>query len=157
MSVSEATRAKALSALEGMRGIVRREMCHPGAYVEADVSNPVLAAKGAICGGRKHCAVGSLWVGGGIRPKVDEYGDLVLPGVYEEERRDFLIHRPGLRLAYDSLNNEAQAFINGHDVEPNEIFSAPIEALFEAEYNNGLTKRDLLSIIAAAKRRVLKA
>lgn len=53
--MTEATRRKALDALEGMRWIVRHEMAAAGMYVDPDVTRPRLA--GSICGGRKHCAL----------------------------------------------------------------------------------------------------
>lgn len=155
---SESTKVKAIAALEGMRQIVRREMVVAGRYVEDDVSNPRLTK--AICGGRKHCAIGSLWAGGGIKARVEDWGH-DLPGADQDERDEFLRHRPALRLAYDSLNAAAETFIAGHgELELDTFFSAPVEALFEGSYGDGdgaLTKRDLLAIIATAKRNVAKA
>ena len=156
--MTESTRSKALAALDGMREIVRREMLITGTYVQASVSNPNLT--GAICGGRKHCAIGALWVGGGVKPV---WGGRCypLPGADQDERVDFLRHRAGLRLAYDCLNAAAEDFIDRDDegrLSLDRYFSAPIEALFEGNYDDGdLTKRDLLRIIAAAKRKVKAA
>ena len=158
---SEATKAKALAALEGMRQIVRREMLITGTYVDDEVSNPSLT--GAICGGRKHCAIGSLWAGGGVKPDITihprwGWESISLPGVSQEQRPEFLRHRPGLRLAYDSLNAAAEAFATKHDLDLEAgSFDAAIEGLFEGHYGDRLTKRDLLAIVSAAKRTVAKA
>ncbi len=152
----ESTREKALSALDGMREIVRREMLVQGEYVEQYVSEPKFT--NALCGGRKHCAIGSLWVGGGVRYERDDFGDVSLPGVLEGFRDDFLRPRHGLRAAYDALNTAAWAFADRHGLDLAEMeHDAAIEALFEGWYGNGLTKRDLLAVIAAAKRIVRKA
>lgn len=154
--MNETTRAKALSALDGMREIVRREMLVQGEYVEQDITSPQLS--GAICGGRKHCAVGSLWVGAGVKYEKDYDGWITLPGVASFERPDFLRPRHGLRVAYDAINRAAQAFAdkNGIDLEEMDL-TAPIEALFEGHCGNDLTKSDLLKIISAAKREIKAA
>lgn len=151
--MNETTRAKALSALEGMREIVRREMLTTGFYVDEEVSNPRLL--GALCGGRKHCAIGSLWVGAGIKAKIDEKGVFSLPGTPEWDRNEFLRRRPGLRVAYEQINLAADDFAEkyGYDLEI-PPYRAPVEALFETYYENDLTKQDLLKIISAAKRKV---
>lgn len=150
---SEATRAKALKALDGMREIVRAEMLTAGTYVSSYISNP--NRLGSICGGRKHCAIGSLWAGYGV--KRGKYGDMA--GTDQDVRAHFLRPRHGLRLAYDALNQAAQEFVTKHDgISPREDFVAPLEALFEGSWDDGdLTKRDLLGIIAAAKRKVRAA
>lgn len=151
----EVTRTKALGALEGMRQIVRREMLARGNYVEDEISNPRLV--GALCGGRKHCAVGSLWVGAGVRPRI-LFGSLELPGVLQSHRKRFLRRRPGLRVAYVALNAAAAEFAKRRHLRISDSpHWAPIEALFEGYYGSYLTKRDLLSIIAAAKRKVKAA
>lgn len=153
--MNETTRAKAIAALEGMREIVRREMLTQGIYVDPEVSNPRLV--GAICGGRKHCAIGSLWVGGGIKATKEKYG-IALPGTAADERPDFLRHRPGLRAAYDSLNLAAEEFATKHELDLSvNGYKASIESLFEEYYGEELTKRDLLKIISAAKRKVKEA
>lgn len=152
--MTESTKAKALDALEGMRQIVRREMVITGSYVEDEISNPNLI--GAICGGRKHCAIGSLWAGAGIRPTVNEWS-VHLPGV-GEPREGFLRHRHGLRLAYDSLNAAAQELADRRGLRLEVTWESQAEGLFEGHYDaDRLTKRDLLAVIAAAKRRVKAA
>lgn len=152
VTMNERTRAKALDALEGMRQIVRREMLVRGKYVEDQVSNPRLA--GAICGGRKHCAMGSLWAGAGVTLVRDEYNDLDLPGISEPERENFTRHRPWLRLALTSLNDAAQQFADKRGLLIPLTWQDSIEGLFETQWERALTKRDLLAVIAAAKRKV---
>lgn len=149
------TKNQAIKALEGMRTIVHHEMLMRGAYVDNEISNPRL--KGAICGGRKHCAIGSLWVGAGVKPQILPHG-IDLPGTGSEERDEFLRPRHGLRLAYDKLNEAARGFAKDNMIKlRGGEFDADIEQLFEGHYGSTLTKRDMLKIISAAKRKVIKA
>lgn len=151
--ISEATRKQALKALDGMREIVRAEMLIRGEYVEEGISNPARA--NSLCGGRRHCAVGSLWTGAGV--KLRKKGPFVcLPGVNQHERGDFLLKRHGLRTAYIALNSAAKKFAEKHHIRlDHSSFAAPIEALFEGNYgNHAFEKRELLQVIAAAKREV---
>ena len=159
--ISESTKTKALSALDGMRKIVQHEMLARGVYVTEDIENPHLAQAGAICGGRQHCAIGSLWVGGGIKYTFSSYGEITLPGVQQHERKKFLSHRPGLRLAHRALNEAAETFSQKYGLDDDEradtFFEDPIERLFEGFYGSELTRRDMLNIISAAKRKVKAA
>lgn len=157
---TQLTKDRALRALDGMAEIVRREMLISGTYVEDEVSRPDLAAKGTICGGRKHCAIGSFLVGGGVKPVIETLGwgtYVELPGSKEDERAAFFRHRPGLRLGYDALNQAARAFAERNGFEIEWTFGSDLEGLFEHNWKRGrLTKRDLLKVIAAA-RRIVKA
>lgn len=159
---SERTRTKALSALDGMRSIVRREMAAPGNYVSNDVIRPEL--EGALCGGRTHCALGSLWAGYGIKLERTYHDDVFMPGVIECDRPRFLRNRPGLRAAYEALNASAAAFAEKHGMDLREptgrqclVFESAAEHLFEGYYGSSLTKRDLLAVIASAKRKIKAA
>lgn len=154
MKLTERVRERAISALDGMRSIVRAEMLTQGEYIESEISNPRRLA--SLCGGRKHCAVGSLWVGGGIRPHVTPGGAVHLPGTSSWEREAFLRRRPALRVAYNALNEAARDFADSHDIALHG-FDNGIEGLFENFYGEELTKRDLLAVIAAAKRKVRAA
>lgn len=154
--LSEAIKAKAISALDGMREIARAEMLEPGRYIWVEISNP--RRVNAICGGHKTCAIGSLWVGAGI--KMDSNDEL--PGADQSEREAFLAPRHGLRVAYESLNEAAEAFIAKHPdlrIGLAKSFDAPIEQLFEGHYGERrggrLTRGDLLQIISHAKRLVM--
>ena len=152
--VADSTKEGALRALDGMREVVRREMLTQGTYVSEEGLNPRLA--GAICGGRRHCAIGSLWVGAGVKHRVVK-GAVTLPGVGEEDRPRFLRRHPALKLAYDALNRVAQRWTDEHEVDLDGAFHAPIEDLFESQWGYVLTKRDLLRIISNAKRIVRAA
>jgi hypothetical protein len=162
MSISVRTRAKALDALNGMAQIVKNEMLVRNQYATAHVVNPELA--GSLCGGYKYCAIGSLWVGYGV--KVDGARRGVLPGVQDYERGEFFRTRPGLSLAYDALNASADTFIERHGVDLDaaciEIdfggFSSSLEALFEGDGGGDVVDRKaLLGIINSAKRKVRAA
>src|SRR3954470_14749062 len=76
---SAVTKRQALKALAGMQEIVEHDMLIHGEYATGVVDDE-LAAEGAICGGRKYCAVGALWVGGGVSMRNDGWG-YKLPGV----------------------------------------------------------------------------
>lgn len=154
-TISESTKEKALDSLDGMRQIVRAEMLIQGEYVDDEISNPRRIK--SICGGRKHCAIGSLWAGGGVRP-VFRGEMIVMPGVLSFERPTFLRSRHGLRVAYDALNAAARKFADDHgiDLDKDRSHDAEIEELFEGYWEYRIGKRDMLTIIADAKRRVRK-
>lgn len=147
------TKESALDALEGMRQIVRREMLIAGCYIDDEISNARLARSEAICGGRKHCAIGSLWAGYGVKPKWRN-GYLYLAGVERDIRNRFTKTRPGLRVALDALNAAANQFAEKNGIRIYGIYNDSIEDLFEGHYGNKLTKRDLLNIISTAKRNI---
>jgi hypothetical protein len=147
---------KAIAALEGMAQIARHEMLTQGSYIDTEVSNPRLAKAGAICGGRKHCAIGSLWTGYGVPLKwIGSY--VFLPGVVEAERADFMRNRPALRAAYDALNAAAVSFADRRSLHLDSQWESAAEALFEGHYQVDVDKRDMLRVIASAKRRVRNA
>lgn len=158
------TKTKALDALEGMRQIVDAEMLVHGQYFTDDV-DPLKAAN--VCGGRKYCAIGSLWAGAGVPIKrmveKDPDGDwdyLALPGVEQEDREGFLRRRPALRAAYNALNDAAFSYALKHGLtnkmRPKAEFEAPVEALFESRKVT-IGRNELLEIIASAKRKVKAA
>jgi hypothetical protein len=151
---SQKTVGQALDALDGMATIVKREMTGRVGYVSQYTYDKRLAESGAICGGRKYCAVGSLWVGAGIKPEGHD-GTVNLPGTDEDERDAFLRGRHGLRLAYNALNEAADAYVKRTGARKTALFEAPIEALFEGQAN-GLNRTELLKVVNDAKRRVRK-
>jgi hypothetical protein len=160
MTVSDRTRESALKALDGMEEVVQAEMLVHGVYA-TEVIDEKLAEKGAICGGRQYCAIGALWTGAGIR--VEPYGRDRLPGVYPAERRDFLARRPGLRLAYETLNEVAQAWVvrnrrkDQFCDDDESLAEVTIEDVFEHDYEDRreIGRGDMLRFIRQARERIL--
>lgn len=142
----------ALEALDGMREIVRKEMLVKGMYV-GPISNPSMTR--SICGGRRYCAMGALWVGGGI--KVTR-GDL--PGVHEGAgrtqgtRNRFLRKHPALKIALNALEEVSRKYLS--ELPTTSGFLSPLENLFEGHYGLNLDRTDLLKVIASAKRIIRK-
>jgi len=158
---------KALDILDGMLQIADNEMITKGIYYKEECERPDL--KDQICGGHRACLIGSMWVAALVRPKKLEYWDeLTLPGVeYGEDRDEFLKRRPGLRLAYNALNEAAERRLVkiSPDWEKNEVdFSTnnvgadagPAEFLFE-NTDFGTTRGDLKRLIRSAIKVVEKA
>lgn len=170
MTITANIKTRALEVLDGMDEIVRNEMVRRGVYVTAEIVNPDLREQGAVCGGRQACAIGSAYLAAGVRLKRDEDGDLVLPGVEQRERDEFLRRRPALRTALEALNAEADAYIARNKLEEfisGAFWHDSIEALFESKRGDGwdddgnwrdgrpLVRRDgLRRIIERAKVRV---
>lgn len=97
---------KALNTLDGVIKIADNEMLIQGDYVTAEIVNPELAKKGAVCGGRKACLVGSTYLAHGVKVWRED------GGLFETWRRDdFMRTRPALRLAYEALNEAALRLI----------------------------------------------
>jgi hypothetical protein len=165
--ISAKTRDEAIRALDGMAQIIRNEMLTHGSYVSSEVVNEELAKQGAICGGHEACAIGSLWIGGGVKINASRYGGAILPGVEEEERQQFLRNRDGLRVAYHELNAAAERYMvkNADRLRRRSIvinFNAPVEALFE-EYTikpkeggrrRAVGRDELLKVVKSAKKAI---
>jgi hypothetical protein len=171
---------KAIESLDRMAQIVRNEMLIRGTYVDSEI-NEAKKAAGAICGGHKVCAIGSLWVGYGV--KYEKRGKYVvgLPGVSDTKtwdyRKDdygpsarniFVKSRPALKLALNALNESADAYIKRHKLELMDAseFEDAIEALFEGtrhyedddsdDEDTKVARKQLLSVIKSAKGRLAK-
>lgn len=170
---------RAINALVNMSIIVENEMVASGSYITDVVDT---SKTDAICGGRKACAIGSLWVGYGIEPVIihrenADVDDVILPGVDQNERREFFREHPGLGLAYKELNNATDRWIKDHPGRYQmRCYQSSLEGLFEGSYpdfydddNNSvcqcencaklrstgrLTREDLLFIIASAKEEI---
>lgn len=151
---------KALDALSGMRTIVKKEMALAGEYISDEIDEEKKNT-GAICGGHKTCAIGSLWIGYGIKPR-RRHGGFLLAYTGQDQRARAYRKYEGLGLAVGALNDAALAAAdrNGYTLAD---FKDPIEALFEGEEygrmrTDGLTldKAALLRIIDSAKRRVVR-
>lgn len=153
---------KAVTILEGMEQIAERNMLIHGRYVTAEVHSPELAQSGAVCRGHKACAIGSLYLAGGVRMTYEKTNSGIMlanmPGVDEEDRAEFLRNRPALRAAYDALNEAADRFIkrNGVKFPYDRTFNASIEALFEEGTLDGrsINAPELTRVIKSARRSV---
>lgn len=154
---------KAVTILEGMEQIAERNMLIHGRYVTPEVHSPELAQSGAICRGHKACAIGSLYLAGGVKMTYEKSGSGIMladmPGVDEEDRAEFLRNRPALRAAYDALNEAADRFIKRNGVkflDDRRIFNASIEALFEEGTLDGrsINAPELTRVIKSARRSV---
>lgn len=156
-----------LQVLDNMRSIVEREMLTHGQYITSFVVDEELASQGAICGGHRACAVGSLWLAAGVKPNKDKWGEHTLPGVAADYRRDFLADKPTLRLVYDTLNEVAQDYITSHNLHISFAWAhaGALESLFEGGSHRhtydadepAIDKSIMLELIDAAKRRIAPA
>lgn len=133
----ENVRTDAISTLWNMSIIAEADMMTRGLYVDEKVSEP--ARSGAICGGHRACAIGSLFLGaqvplvhysgrsGGDILSNDEVahhiknGDFSfwssMPNVGVTDRYHEFKKRPYLGLAYRALNNAAMEYVIKHDEE----------------------------------------
>ncbi len=121
----------ALNALDGMQQIVEHERLIKGAYVSAYASAPELKS---LCGERRYCAIGALWIGAGERP-VTKSDEVVLPGIEQREREAFLADRPALGKAYTTLNLAARNYIKRNEISDDDYpfaWNSELEAIFEA-------------------------
>jgi len=151
--------ASATEILERMKDVVRNDMLIRGDYV-TEILDEELAAEGSICGGRKACAIGSLWL---AADAVRYHGEAIITSFSPELRWIELRRNEMLREAYDALNRSAHEFADdcGVDLEDNNPIPASqngeMEALFEMEGDEGsdgdrlLTDRQILDIIENAK------
>lgn len=145
----------AIATLNGMTAITKNEMLRRGIYVGSDVVSRRLKQNGAICGGHQMCAIGSLVVshrvatgataftkGGNLIPSVDRILEA------DSGPRGVKMRRtPGLRLALEFLNAEAEAFIEREGLDRDDLntfFEEPIEMLFESStrFHNTLPRED---------------
>jgi hypothetical protein len=132
---------QALDALNKMSLIVRNDMLMRGEYLTPDIVDYELAKKGAICGGHKACAVGSLYLAAGVRRERRELA-WSLPGAYPHERPYFMASRPALRVAYEALNAAAERYCGRHGIDLDNYTrydamtneAGMLERLFEATY-----------------------
>jgi hypothetical protein len=153
--------------LDNMRTIVEREMLVHGTYLDPFICRPDLAEQGAICGGRRACAIGSLWLAAGvdlepINSDIDP-DNVFLPGCSTGMRHEFMEDKPHLRLAYRHLNQAAREYAEHHNVTV--AWDADsfgwLEALFESgshalgaplSEEQAVDRAMLLEVIATARR-----
>lgn len=107
------TTRKALRVCDGVISIAANEMLVQGTYVTEHVANQELKERGAICGGRKACLVGSMYLSHGDLPTKEEanerYGHSGFwAGIFRPPYRpEYMADRPALKLAYDAFNTAA--------------------------------------------------
>lgn len=151
---------RALRTLDNMREIVKNDMLTRGEYISQSIQDRELAEKGAVCGGRRACAIGSMLLAHGDKPFDAGWGPLILEG--SEDVAEYAERRPALKAVLDALNAEAEKFIeNNPRVQTSiarrhaNVFEVPIERLFEGAYGTKLVDRDtMLKLITGAKRQV---
>lgn len=109
---------QAIRILDGIIQIAENEMLQQGIYV-GPVADEKLAEKGSICGGRKACLVGSLFLSakhaGEIEPPpprypwLNAYQDLYdrWPMSSGDSRESFIADHPAMKLAWDTLSRLA--------------------------------------------------
>lgn len=98
-------REKALDTCDGVIEITKNEMLIHGDYVTACIRNHDLKEKGSICGGRQACLVGSEFLAYGVRVFSDTF-----PGFHPRRRKAVMRNRPGLRIAYEAINEAARRY-----------------------------------------------
>jgi hypothetical protein len=163
---------RALEALDNMYLIVAREQIVRGFYVDPNEYDKKKAAEGAICGGNKFCAIGSLFVGGGIPVTKSEYDGFDMPEALPTLRNDVIKQNPHLGIALKALNKQAEKYMDKKDISMDDLYTPNlgrneddrhdlIEALFEAAKDEAdadewmLDRDDLLKMINKARLSIL--
>ncbi len=140
--------------LDRMAQIVDNDMLVRGDYVENEVTRPDLAESGAICGGHRACAIGSLWIAGGLDPENAYVKGTPDPFAYDR-RETYLSDKPALRRAHAALCSAAEDYGDRRDlfVAGDAFWPDPLEALFETgEDDDGpINPRELLTVIDMAR------
>lgn len=169
MAADAVTTFDAPTTLDNMVLIVEAEMLIHLDYVTNEVMDQERERKGAICGGRKACAIGALWLAHGIKPEVwgdDDEAMAQLPGITYDERLSFMLDYPELRKAYDALDSAAEekadAIAQRNGAERIGLFRPEIvrqaqmcgmaEALFESRLlDQDFVGKELIDVIDRAK------
>lgn len=134
--VTQEVKDEALEILRQMGYLARKDKIKRVGYInEADFGNAEPVKEVPLCNGFNMCAIGSLWISAGVKPRKDKWGDWGLPGADEDTRSSFINRRPPLKLAYIYLNRVAREYMEKEipEFEPNDCFDAEIEALFESD------------------------
>lgn len=156
--ISPEMKERVLTTLDGMRAIAKADMMKQSGYI-TDIVNRYRTR--SICGGRHACAVGSLWLAAGERPRTGRYGSPVLLGVGQGRRGSFLTRKPVLRHALHFLNEAADEYMRANAIRGNpEMWRDSVEALFEshsAKLSGDKRRLAMLAVISAAKRKVRAA
>lgn len=148
--------------LDATATLVRNETLIHGRYY-VSVNDPTYTP--SVCTGPRACAVGTLWLGAGIRPVA---GDRSLPGVSFGARAPFIADKPVLADALEALNKAARAYVVRRGLKPTEDYGdkTPAETLaavtkiwngdaYEAFFESYDADRDsMLAVIANARKLV---
>jgi hypothetical protein len=155
----------AAEVLDNMETIVRNEMVQHVGYVTDTVVRHDLAESGSICRGHQACAVGSLWLAGGVEFQ-EYYGLLTLPGVEcsYAGRIDWLEANDywGLLEAYEALEAAAQEYLDSNALVVNigqraygaleSLFESYDEEIYDEESDGYLIEpHQLVDVIARAR------
>src|SRR5436853_7423576 len=153
---------RAMRTLDNMRQIVKNDMLVRGENISQTIESRELKEAGAVCGGRKACAIGSMLLAYGDKPRFSEWGSNYVQLEGTEEPSEYAANKPALKAVLDALNAEAENFIKNNPRVVSTItrrqantMEEPIERLFEGAYGTKLVDRDTrLMLMPGAKRRV---
>lgn len=133
----------AIGIIERMQEVVHNDMLIRGDYIDSRNVDEKMKESGSICGGHRVCAIGSLWIGAGIKPQNRRAG-WYLPHI--TTRRDAFDEVPGLELAYTMLNkvstehplwggvfenNAMEELFEGTKIPPKELLAVVTEQALE--------------------------
>lgn len=149
---------EALKTLGGMREIVEAEMLEQGTYVTEDVVDE--SKSGAICGGRRYCAIGALGVAYGFKPYTGETDRWDYPIPTQEwnlfvmwgSRYSFVGAHPALELALTMLDEVADEHMDRYGIQRTDTCCSSIEQLFESSSRYANTKRGRQSLVRLIER-----
>lgn len=123
---------QAIKILDGMAGIVQREMLKAGLYLSHHVVRQDLADAGSLCHGHEVCAVGAMWLAGGIQPVVDMSTQCWrLPYTSPSEREPVLSRDPALALAYNTMNELGEQELENFEWRGSGMYEGGMEKFFE--------------------------
>lgn len=151
-SITDEVRLDAIRALYGVRLIIHREMFKPEAYIS---ETPKVFSSGSLslCNGHTMCAVGSLWIGGGVKPQFVG-GVMTLPSAFPGSRLEIIQRMPGLALAYETMNEVCEKFCIKNDLALDDVcYEGAMEVLFEL---HGADEKTMLKLIGQAVKKIEK-
>jgi hypothetical protein len=137
MSRPDPTTVTPIEVLDGMEEMVHNEMVQRIGYISLRTYKPELAEAGAICLGHMACAVGSLWLAGGV--ELSWSGGLAfLPGTSHtyNMRVDWLRVNgyEGIITAYEALETAAAEYVEREGLTIQDTWEdyGALEGLFES-------------------------
>lgn len=174
----------ATETFDNMVEIIEKEMLVKGSYA-SPIQNVDLHVQGAICDGRRYCAIGTMVVAYGVRShEKDRFGAWQTSFKFDRMtgtmRKDY--YDEALTAVHDALNDAAIQWAKDHGAEPggeedfgtsvlvgeingeqffvNMDHFSPLESLFESSpyfANTEDGRHDLLEIVTRAKEQVCGA